>query len=67
MADVLFEHIWFNLAGVQKMQKRKLGHSNLEVSAIELGCMGMSVGYGPARVDQAGGRGLTEAAAGRDD
>jgi aryl-alcohol dehydrogenase-like predicted oxidoreductase len=29
------------------MQKRKLGNSNLEVSALGLGCMGMSFGYGP--------------------
>ena len=31
------------------MQKRKLGNSGLEVSAIGLGCMGMSFGYGPAK------------------
>src|SRR5438874_2569405 len=30
------------------MQKRKLGSSNLSVSSIGLGCMGMSFGYGPA-------------------
>src|SRR6185436_16341984 len=29
------------------MQKRKLGNSNLEVSALGLGCMGLSYGYGP--------------------
>ncbi len=34
------------------MQKRKLGTSNLEVSALGLGCMGMSFGYGPAADEQ---------------
>jgi aryl-alcohol dehydrogenase-like predicted oxidoreductase len=29
------------------MQKRKLGKSNLEISTLGLGCMGMSFGYGP--------------------
>src|SRR5246500_4460212 len=36
------------------MQKRKLGKSNLEVSALGLGCMGLSFGYGPAVDKQAG-------------
>ena len=31
------------------MQKRRLGSSDLEVSALGLGCMGMSHGYGPAK------------------
>jgi aryl-alcohol dehydrogenase-like predicted oxidoreductase len=36
------------------MQKRKLGNSKLEVSAIGFGCMGLSSGYGPALEKQQG-------------
>ena len=43
------------------MQKRKLGNSDLEVSALGLGCMGMSFGLGPA-VDKAEGISLIRAA-----
>jgi aryl-alcohol dehydrogenase-like predicted oxidoreductase len=34
------------------VKKRVLGNSNLEVSAVGLGCMGLSFGYGPATGDQ---------------
>ena len=43
------------------MQKRKLGKGNLEVSAMGLGCMGLSFGYGPA-VDKQEGISLIRAA-----
>jgi aryl-alcohol dehydrogenase-like predicted oxidoreductase len=46
------------------MQKRKLGKSNLEVSAIGLGGMGMSFGFGPA-VDKQQGISVIRAAVGR--
>src|SRR5262245_44595629 len=36
------------------MQKRNLGKSKLEVSALGLGCMGLSFGYGPPVDEQAG-------------
>jgi aryl-alcohol dehydrogenase-like predicted oxidoreductase len=36
------------------MQKRKLGKSGLEVSALGLGCMGLSFGYGPATEKEQG-------------
>jgi aryl-alcohol dehydrogenase-like predicted oxidoreductase len=36
------------------MQKRKLGKSGLEVSALGLGCMGLSFGYGPATEKEEG-------------
>jgi aryl-alcohol dehydrogenase-like predicted oxidoreductase len=43
------------------MQKRKLGNSGLEVSAVGLGCMGLSFGYGPA-VDKPHGISLIRSA-----
>jgi aryl-alcohol dehydrogenase-like predicted oxidoreductase len=46
------------------MQKRKLGKSNLEVSALGLGCMGISFGLGPA-IDKHDGVSLIRAAAER--
>src|SRR5215468_6019009 len=46
------------------MQTRKLGKSNLEVSALGLGCMGLSFGLGPA-VEKQHGIALLRAAVGR--
>jgi len=46
------------------MQERRLGHSNLEVSALGLGCMGMSFGFGPA-IDKKDGIALIRAAVDR--
>jgi aryl-alcohol dehydrogenase-like predicted oxidoreductase len=46
------------------MQKRKLGNSGLEVSALGLGCMGLSSGYGPA-TDKSAAIALIRAAAER--
>jgi len=36
------------------MEKRILGKSGLEVSALGLGCMGLSFGYGPQRIKKQG-------------
>ena len=46
------------------MQKRKLGNSNLQVSALGLGCMGLSHGYGPAVDKQHGILTMVEAPGG---
>jgi aryl-alcohol dehydrogenase-like predicted oxidoreductase len=43
---------WTHPQSEQQMQKRRLGNSNLEVSALGLGCMGMSFAYGPPRDKQ---------------
>jgi aryl-alcohol dehydrogenase-like predicted oxidoreductase len=43
------------------MQKRKLGNSGLEVSALGLGCMGLNFGYGPATDKQQGIKLIREA------
>jgi aryl-alcohol dehydrogenase-like predicted oxidoreductase len=43
------------------MQKRRLGKSNLEVSALRLGCMGLSFGYG-VTIDKEQGISLIRAA-----
>ena len=50
MLDLMvpYTHTEFRTAG-ETMQKRKLGKSNLEVSTIGLGCMGMSFSYGPPK------------------
>jgi len=46
------------------MQKRRLGKSGLEVSAVGYGCMGLNYGYGPA-TDRREGIRIMRAAAGR--
>src|SRR5258708_40101126 len=56
-SSLTVQHFWKE----KQMQKRKLGKSNLEVSALGLGCMGMSYGYGPA-VDKKEGISLIRAA-----
>jgi aryl-alcohol dehydrogenase-like predicted oxidoreductase len=45
-------HILLSFKKTTAMQKRQLGNSGLEVSALGLGCMGLSFGYGPATNQQ---------------
>jgi aryl-alcohol dehydrogenase-like predicted oxidoreductase len=45
---VIFENKRILTSNYTDMQRRKLGKSGLEVSALGLGCMGLSFGYGPA-------------------
>src|ERR1700738_1872616 len=61
MPDCRLKRLRPSQTGVQKMKKRQLGKSGLEVSAIGLGCMGLSFGYGPA-VDKQEGVSLIRAA-----
>ncbi len=46
--------LYVPLSKQPSMQKRKLGAGGLEVSALGLGCMGLSFGYGPAVDKQTG-------------
>lgn len=45
-------HLLITTVKTKTMQKRKLGNSSLEVSALGLGCMGMSFGYGQPKDKQ---------------
>src|SRR6476619_3684866 len=47
-------HFFLNRTQGEAMQKRLMGKSGLEVSALGFGCMGISFGYGPATNRQEG-------------